>query len=81
MPRQIFDSPEQFAFGEALSFTPWHALPAHQPLGSINRARKAIYQAGSEQRHQEMKVAVEEPTSDSFTPHLLKWLCGPSKPA
>ncbi len=71
IPRQIFDTPEQFAFGETLSFTPWHSLPEHQPLGSINRARKAIYQATSEQRHQEMDVAVKEPMPNSLTPYLL----------
>ncbi|WNZ23312.1 catalase family protein [Leptolyngbya sp. NK1-12] len=71
IPRQIFDTPEQNAFGEALSFTPWHSLPEHQPLGSINRARKAIYQATSEQRHREMEIAVAEPTPDTFTPRLL----------
>jgi hypothetical protein len=71
IPRQIFDTPEQFAFGEALSFTPWHSLPKHQPLGSINRARKAIYQAMSEQRHQQMGMGMQEPTPDSFSPQLL----------
>jgi hypothetical protein len=72
IPRQVFDTPEQKAFDEALSFTPWHSLPEHQPLGSINRARKAVYQATSEQRHQEMRVAMEEPTPETFTPHLLE---------
>ena len=71
IPRQVFDTPEQNAFDEALSFTPWHSLPEHQPLGSINRARKAVYQATSEQRHQEMGVEMEEPTPDTFTPRLL----------
>ena len=39
-------------FGENLSFTPWHSLPEHRPLGGINRARKAIYRAISRQRHE-----------------------------
>lgn len=67
IPRQVFDTPEQLAFGEALSFTPWHSLPEHQPLGSINLARKAVYQATSEQRR-----ASGEPTPDSFSPQLLQ---------
>jgi catalase len=71
IPHQIFDTPEQFAFGEALSFTPWHSLPEHQPLGSINRARKAIYRATSEQRHQQMGEAMQEPTLVTFRPQLL----------
>ena len=28
------------AFGQHLSYTPWHAVPEHRPLGSINRARR-----------------------------------------
>lgn len=72
IPHQVFDTPEQNAFDEALSFTPWHSLPEHQPLGSINRARKAVYQATSEQRHQEMRVVMAEPTPGSFIPRLLK---------
>ena len=28
---------------EDYSFNPWQALPAHQPLGDINRLRKAVY--------------------------------------
>ena len=43
IPPQSFDSPEQMAFGENLSFTPWHTLPEHRPLGGVNRARKRIY--------------------------------------
>jgi hypothetical protein len=41
--RQSFDSPEQRAFVDNLSFNPWHALPEHRPLGNQNRARQAIY--------------------------------------
>jgi hypothetical protein len=28
---------------ECLAFNPWHGLKAHQPLGSLNRARAAVY--------------------------------------
>jgi hypothetical protein len=30
---------------ESLSFNPWHALPEHQPVGVMNRVRKALYQS------------------------------------
>jgi hypothetical protein len=33
----------QMAVGERLTYTPWHALEAHRPLGSINRARLFAY--------------------------------------
>ena len=71
IPRQVFDSPEQTAFGENLSFTPWHSLLEHTPLGSINQVRKVVYPSLSEQRHQFYQVASEEPTLQSFTPSLL----------
>ena len=51
IPKQVFDSPEQDRFCEALSFTPWHALPAHEPVGGLNRLRRAVYQEVSRYRH------------------------------
>jgi hypothetical protein len=51
IPKQAFDTPEQNAFCEDLSFTPWHALPAHRPLGGMNRLRKAVYREISRYRH------------------------------
>lgn len=62
IPPQIFDTLERQAFCENLSFTPWHSLPAHRPLGGINRARKAIYRAISKQRHELNGVLRQEPT-------------------
>ena len=38
-------------FAEHLSYTPWHHLPAHEPVGSINLARRAAYDAISTVRH------------------------------
>jgi hypothetical protein len=42
---QSFDSPEQLAKCNAMVFTPWHALESQKPLGGINRARRAVYEA------------------------------------
>ena len=64
IPSQQFDSEAQMAFCENLSFTPWHSLPEHRPLGSINRARKDIYQELSTFRHQRNNVVRQEPTGD-----------------
>lgn len=61
--QQEFDSEAQQIFGENLSYTPWHSLPAHRPLGGINRARKIVYNAISTFRHEYNKVARKEPTS------------------
>ncbi|WP_375398473.1 catalase family protein [uncultured Sphingomonas sp.] len=35
---------------DRLSFSPWHGLAAHRPLGSVNRARQDIYQFSAEYR-------------------------------
>jgi len=35
---------------ENFSFSPWHALPEHVPLGGINRVRRRVYDAVSERR-------------------------------
>jgi catalase len=32
---------------DRLSFSPWHGLAAHQPMGSVNRARKPVYEFAS----------------------------------
>ena len=64
IPRQTFDSREQFRFAEALSFNPWHSLPDHRPLGGINRARRAVYEAISERRNEMNGASRQEPTGD-----------------
>jgi hypothetical protein len=43
LTRQRFDSPEQLAFANVLSYNPWHTTATHRPLGNQNRARKLIY--------------------------------------
>lgn len=35
---------------DALSFSPWHGLAAHQPLGGVNRARNEPYKLSAEFR-------------------------------
>jgi Catalase len=61
IPRQEFDTPEQNEFCENLSFTPWHALPEHKPLGVTNRLRKVIYDHISRVRHEMNKTNRREP--------------------
>lgn len=52
IPPQQFDTPEQRAFCENLSFSPWHAIPEHRPLGGINRIRQPVYGTSSRIRHE-----------------------------
>ncbi|MES2089053.1 MAG: catalase family protein [Pseudomonadota bacterium] len=44
--------PEQGEACEVRSFTPWHTLAEHRPLGGISRVRKTVYQEISRLRHQ-----------------------------
>ena len=60
--KQEFDTPAQQLYGDNLSFTPWHSLPVHRPLGGINRGRKAIYDTMSKFRHSRNDVVSQEPT-------------------
>ncbi len=62
IPRQEFDSPNQVSFCENLSFTPWHSIPEHQPVGGINRVRKTVYDTVSRVRHELNGEPRREPT-------------------
>jgi Catalase len=63
IPRQIFDTNTQHQFCENLSFSPWHALPEHKPLGVTNRLRKVIYHQISRVRHEMNATHRQEPNS------------------
>lgn len=67
IPIQEFDSIEQQEYGDGLSFNPWHCLPEHRPLGSINRARRLAYVALSKLRHETNGIARFEP--ENFNIH------------
>jgi len=58
---QRFSTEAQNRFCENLSFTPWHSLPAHEPIGGLNRARRLVYDAISKARHAHNKVPRHEP--------------------
>ena len=64
IPKQFFDAPAQREFCENLSFTPWHSLPEHRPLGGINRVRRVVYEEVSKFRHGLNGAPRQEPTGD-----------------
>lgn len=44
VPRQgAWSDAKAAALDDGLAFSPWHGLAAHRPLGSIMRARRAVY--------------------------------------
>ena len=66
LPAQDFTAPEQFAFCENLSYTPWHCMPDHQPLGGIQRCRKRVYEESQRLRHSLNQVTDREPEKADF---------------
>ena len=61
IPPQEFLSDVHRAFGEGLSFSPWHSLPEHRPLGSVNHARRDVYEDSSIARHTATATIRQEP--------------------
>ncbi len=49
---------------EQMSFNAWHALPAHEPVGSVNEARKHVYKRLADIRRARTQVPVSEPQPD-----------------
>lgn len=73
IPIQDCMSPEQAVFCENLSFSPWHSLPEHRPLGLVNRVRKVAYREISKLRHHLNDAPRQEPTGDeTFDTHHIR---------
>jgi hypothetical protein len=64
IPQQKMDSAAQLAFADGISNNPWHCIPEHRPLGSINRNRKAMYYEMAKLRQEMNGVKHIEPTGD-----------------
>jgi hypothetical protein len=60
-PQQDICAIGQSDFGSSLAFNIWRTLPQNEPLGSIAQARKAVYAASSEARHQANGQQLQEP--------------------
>ncbi|NUN66824.1 catalase family protein (plasmid) [Pseudanabaena biceps] len=65
IPAQKFDFEERKRLDEGLSFMAWHTLPEHAPLGSVNLARKKVYQEIAKARRSNIYHRVEEPQAYS----------------
>lgn len=67
------------AFCENLSFSPWHGLPEHEPVGGLNRARKVVYQHIARYRRCSNGRFFGEP-SDDGSKRFTTEACDASKP-
>jgi hypothetical protein len=64
VPRQgSWTESRQQAIDEGMSFSPWHGLAAHRPLGGVNRVRKPSYEHSAGFRAQHNGCPMHEPRS------------------
>lgn len=67
-PQNAYSAERRIFVDELLSFNPWHGLLAHQPLGSVMRARKAVYPRTAAYRRTQEQRPMQEPRSISELP-------------
>jgi Catalase len=60
-PQVAWSSIRSLAVDDGMSFTPWHGLAAHRPLGGIMRARKVAYEVGRKFRAERNGRVIREP--------------------
>lgn len=86
LPKQDITALGQAAYGENLAFNPWHALPEHEPQGSISAVRKAVYASSADERRNANGVTTREPNTarpisvlpDEEDRHIVKAAIHPS---
>jgi hypothetical protein len=60
-PQVAWSEARSSAVDDGMSFTPWHGLAAHRPLGGIMRVRKAVYEMAKKFRAEKNGRVIEEP--------------------
>lgn len=67
-PQTAWSAARAAAVDDAMSFSPWHGLAAHRPLGAVNRARRQAYESSARFRAQQNGRAIAEPRDLSDLP-------------
>lgn len=60
-PQTAWSASRSAAVDDGMSFSPWHGLDAHRPLGSIMRVRKMAYEMGRRFRAEKNGLSIQEP--------------------
>jgi hypothetical protein len=60
-PQDTWSDANVKAIDDGMSFSPWHGISAHRPLGSVMRARKAAYKMSADFRGQRNGCPMHEP--------------------
>jgi hypothetical protein len=64
-PQPAWSETRSMEMDEGYSFSPWHGLAAHRPLGSIMRVRKATYEASTRFRASHGRCPIHESAENS----------------
>ena len=67
-PQDTYSDARQLFVDEQLSFSPWHALEVHRPLGGVMRARLQAYEEAIQYRAQRNARKKVEPKTISEVP-------------
>ena len=67
-PQTAWSEARSAAVDDGMSFSPWHGLAAHRPLGSIMRVRKQAYEMGKRFRAERNGRMIEEPRQAKSLP-------------
>jgi hypothetical protein len=60
-PQLAWSETRARAIDEGMSFSPWHGIAAHRPIGSVMRIRKAAYEMSANFRATHNRRRMEEP--------------------
>jgi hypothetical protein len=61
-PQNVWDAQAAASLDERLSFSLWHGLAAHRPLGAVNRVRWAAYRTSTDARSARSGCPIHEPS-------------------
>ncbi|MES2529833.1 MAG: catalase family protein [Pseudomonadota bacterium] len=61
LPQVAWSAARSIAVDDGMSFSPWHGLAAHRPIGSVMRVRKAAYEMAARFRSEHNPTPATEP--------------------
>lgn len=62
-PQTAWSDARSATVDDGMSFSPWHGIEAHRPIGSIMRVRKMAYEMSAKFRAEHNRVSMVEPAS------------------
>jgi hypothetical protein len=60
-PQTSWNAPREQGIDDGMSFSPWHGVAAHRPLGGVMRSRRMSYEMSSQYRGERNGCPMHEP--------------------